>query len=211
MNYSQLYTAITDYIEAGDQSFLDNIPNFVKAAEQKIYHMVQLPALRKNVMGNVTLGTRYLTLPADWLSAYSLAVVDAQGVYTFLMNKDVNYIREAFPDPSEDGLPTHYAIFDEDSLLLAPTPDANYEVELHYFHYPPSIVDAGTSWVGENFDTVLLYGSLVEANMYIKGEADMTTLYKGKFDDAMMELKKLADGRNRRDTYRSGQIRVPVV
>jgi hypothetical protein len=138
-------------------------------------------------------------------------VIDAQGVYTFLMNKDVNYIREAFPDPSEDGLPTHYAIFDEDSLLLAPTPDANYEAELHYFHYPPSIVDAGTSWVGDNFDTALLYGSLVEANMYIKGEVDMTTLYKSKFDDAMAELKKLADGRNRRDAYRSGQIRVPVV
>lgn len=211
MNYAELNQAIQDYIEAGDQSFLDNIPNFVRATEQKIYNMVQLPALRKNVMGSVTAGVKYLTLPTDWLAAYSLAVMDADGVYTFLMNKDVNYIREAFPDPATDGLPTHYAIFDQDTLLLGPTPDADYDVEMHYFYYPPSIVDAGTSWVGDNFDTALLYGSLVEANMYIKGEADMTTLYKSKFDDALAELKKLADGRNRRDAYRSGQIRVPVI
>lgn len=211
MNYAELNQAVQDYIEAGDQSFLDNIPNFVRATEQKIYNMVQLPALRKNVMGSVTAGVKYLTLPTDWLAAYSLAAVDADGVYTFLMNKDVNYIREAFPDPATDGLPTHYAIFDQDTLLLGPTPDADYDVEMHYFYYPPSIVDAGTSWVGDNFDTALLYGALVEANMYIKGEVDTTTLYKSKFDDAMAELKKLADGRNRRDAYRSGQIRVPVI
>jgi hypothetical protein len=212
MNYSQLVTAIEDYIEASDSTFVANIPNFVKATEQKVYNTVQLPALRKNVTGATTSGNKYLGIPSDWLSTFSLAAVDpTTGAYTYLLNKDVNYIREAFPFPATTGAPTHYAVFDNTSFILGPTPDAAYAMELHYFYYPESIVTAGTSWLGNNFDTVLLYGSLVEANMFIKGEADMTATYQKQFDEALAKLKVLADGKDRQDAYRSGQARIQVM
>lgn len=212
MTYSQLYTAIQQYIEAGDTDFLANIPNFVKAVEQKVYNTVQLPALRKNVTGATTSGNKYLGIPSDWLSTFSLAVIDpTTGAYTYLLNKDVNYIREAFPVPATTGAPTHYAVFNNSSFILGPTPNAAYEMELHYFYYPESIVTAGTSWLGNNFDTVLLYGSLVEANMFIKGEADMTATYQKQFDEALAKLKVLADGKDRQDAYRSGQARIQVM
>jgi len=211
MTYIELRQAIIDYIEAGDPSFLDNIPNFVKSVEQKVYNIVQLPALRKNVTGSLSSGNKYLSLPSDWLSTYSLAIVKADGAYEYLLNKDVNFIREAFPYPAVSGTPTHYAIFDDNTLILGPTPNADLTAELHYFYYPQSIVDAGTSWLGDNFDTVLLYGSLVEANMYIKGEADTTALYQKQFDESLGKLKVLGDGKNRQDAYRSGQFRSPVM
>ena len=205
-------TAIQQYIEASDTDFLANIPNFVKAVEQKVYNTVQLPALRKNVTGATTSGNKYLGIPSDWLSTFSLAVIDpTTGAYTYLLNKDVNYIREAFPVPATTGAPTHYAVFDNTSFILGPTPDAAYAMELHYFYYPESIVTAGTSWLGNNFDTVLLYGSLVEANMFIKGEADMTATYQKQFDEALAKLKVLADGKDRQDAYRSGQARIQVM
>lgn len=212
MNYSQLVTAIEDYIEASDSTFVANIPNFVKATEQKVYNTVQLPALRKNVTGATTSGNKYLGIPSDWLATFSLAAVNpATGEYTYLLNKDVNYIRAAFPFPATTGAPTHYAVFDNSSFILGPTPDAAYSVELHYFYYPESIVTAGTSWLGDNFDTVLLYGSLVEANMFVKGEADTTAKYLEQYQDALAKLKVLGDGRDRQDAYRSGQVRIKVM
>jgi hypothetical protein len=212
MNYASLVTAIQQYIEAGDTDFVANIPNFVKSVEQKVYNTVQLPALRKNVTGMVTANNKYLGIPTDWLSTFSLAAVNpTTGAYTYLLNKDVNYIRESFPFPATSGAPTHYAVFDNGSFILGPTPDATYAMELHYFYYPQSIVVAGTSWLGNNFDTVLLYGSLVEANMFTKGEADMTATYQKQFDEALAKLKVLSDGKDRQDAYRSGQARIQVM
>jgi hypothetical protein len=211
LNYAALSQAIQDYVEAGDNTFVANIPNFVKAAEQKAYSVVQLPVARKSVTGAVTAGNKYLTLPSDWLSNYSVAVILPDGSYEYMLDKDVNFIREAFPYPTVTGMPTHYALFDENSLILGPTPDAAYSIELQYASYPRSIVDAGTSWLGDNFDTVLLYGALVEANMFIKGEVDMTTEYQKQFDASLGKLKVLGDGKNRRDAYRSGQVRTPVM
>lgn len=212
MNYTQLSAAIQSYIEASDSTFVANIPNFVKSAEQKIYNTVQLPALRKNVTGTTTSGNKYLASPSDWLSTFSVAVVDnTTGAYSYLLNKDVNYIREAFPYPATTGKPSHYAVFNNTSMILGPTPNAAYTVELHYFYYPESIVTAGTTWLGNNFDTVLLYGSLVEANMFIKGEADTTATYQKQYMEALAMLKLLGDGRDRQDAYRSGQVRIQVV
>lgn len=212
MNYAQLASAIESFIEDGDATFVATIPTFVRAVEQKVYNTVQLPALRKNVTGTTTGGNKYLGIPADWLSTFSLAVVDSTtGAYDYLLNKDVNFIREAYPYPAVSGKPAYYAVFDDTSFILGPTPDAAYTVELHYFGYPASIVDVGTSWLGDNFDTVLLYGALVEANMFIKGEADMAATYQKQFDDAMARLKILGDGKTRQDAYRSGQVRTPVM
>ena len=212
MNYTQLYNSITDYIEAGDTEFTDNIPNFVRSAEQKIYNLVQLPAFRKNVTGSITSGNKYLSVPSDYMAVHSLAVIgnDVNTTYYYLINKDVSFIREAFPYPATSGRPTHYALFNEDAFLLGPTPDATYSTELHYFYYPESIVTASTTWLGDNFSNVLLYGSLVEANMFVKGEADMTALYDKQFNEALDSLKVLGDGKNRQDSYRSGQARIGV-
>lgn len=210
MNYASLVTAIQDFIESDEVSFVDNIPVFVKAVEQRVYNDVQLPTLRKNVTGAVTSGNKYLSVPSDFLSVFSLAIVNTDGSYTFLLNKDANFIRECFPYPAVTGVPSHYGMFDVDSFILGPTPDDSYTAELQYFYYPESIVTAGTSWLGDNYDTVLLYGALVEANMYIKGEQEVTALYQSKFDAALAALKLLGDGKTRQDAYRSGQIRLPV-
>ena len=171
MNYSQLVTAVQDYTE--NQFTTTDINTFIDNAEQRIYNSVQIPAIRKNVTGTTSSGNKYLTLPSDWLSTFSLAVVDSDGNYQYLLNKDVNFIRAAYPAPTDEGLPEYYAVFDQNTFILGPTPDANYVAELHYFYYPPSIVTAGTSWIGDNFDTVLLYGTLLEAYTYMKGEADV--------------------------------------
>jgi len=212
MNYSSLVTAIQQFIEAADTDFVANIPTFVKAVEQKVYNTTQIPALRKNVTGAASLGNKYLGIPTDWLSTFSLAAIDpTTGAYTYLLNKDVNYIREAFPYPATTGAPTHYAVFSDTAYILGPTPNADYSMELHYFYYPESIVTAGTSWLGNNFDTVLLYGSLVEANMFIKGEPDMTATYQKQYDEALAKLKVLVDGKDRQDAYRSGQARLQVM
>lgn len=211
MNYSQLVQLVQDYLESTETSFVDNIPNFVQLAEERIYNSVQIPAIRKNVTGTMTSGNKYLSLPSDWLATFSLAAIDpTTGDYSYLLDKDVNYIREAFPNPSSTGAPTHYAIFDANTLIIGPTPDQSYAAELHYYYYPESIVTAGTTWLSDNFETVLLYGSLREAYMYLKGESDLTAMYEAKYQEGLALLKQLGDGKDRRDAYRSGQVRVPV-
>ena len=211
MNYTQLSTLIQDYCESTEQSFVANIPTFVQLAEERIYNSVQLPAIRKNVTGTMTADFQYFSLPSDWLSTFSLAVLDpVTNEYEYLLNKDVNYIRAAYPFPASKGKPKYYAIWDNDTMILGPTPDVAYTAELHYYYYPTSIVNAQTSWLGDNFETVLLYGSLREAYTYLKGEADMMQYYEQKYQEAVGQLTRLGDGLNRRDAYRSGQARVPV-
>jgi hypothetical protein len=183
----------------------------VEVAEQRIYNTVQLPALRKNVTGSMTIGNQYMTLPSDWLSTFSMAVIDpVTNEYEYLLNKDVNYIRAAYPGPSASGKPKYYSIFDANTMLLGPTPNLAYVSELHYYYYPVSIVTAQTSWLGDNFDSVLLYGSLREAYTYLKGAEDMMNYYEQKYQEALGQLKRLGDGLDRQDAYRSGQVRVPV-
>ena len=210
MNYAQLTSLIQEYCQSTETSFVANIPNFVQYAEERIYNTVQLPALRQNSTASTTLGNQYMALPSDWLATYSLAVADGSGDYQFLLNKDVNFIRQSYPSASSTGLPQYYAIWDDNTMLLGPTPDAAYTLELHYYYYPPSIVDAGTSWVGDNFENVLLYGALREAYTYLKGEADIIAEYDKKYMEGMAQLKRLGDGMERQDAYRSGQVRIPV-
>lgn len=304
MNYIQLYEAIQDYTETTESLFVSTIPRFVQEAEDRIYNSVQIPALRKNVTGSLTSGNQYLSLPNDWLSNYSFAVINTDGSYEYLLNKDVNYIRQAFPKPTSTGTPTHYALFgsqytdiNELSLILGPTPDASYSVELHYFYYPPTIVQGeiattntlvagssylpgtyaevpltggngsgatatvvvgsagtvtsvtiknggqfyavgnvlstantnlgnsgtgfsitvnsvtnanGTSWLGDNFDPVLLYGSLREAMLFQRQEPDMIKNVEDKYNEALQQLKRLGDGLERGDAYRDGQTKLKV-
>jgi hypothetical protein len=222
MNYTQLTAAICDYTQNFDQDFIDNIPVFVKQAEQRIYNTVQFPSLRKNVTGSTSSGNKYLAAPGDFLAVYSLAVIDADGAYEYLLNKDVNFIRQAYPTPTATGTPKYYALFgpttsgstitNELSLILGPTPNAAYSVELHYYYYPESITTAasGETWLGDNFDSVLLYGSLVEAYIFMKGEVDLYTAYENKYKEALALAKRLGDGMERQDAYRSGQFRQTV-
>lgn len=216
MNYAQLTTAIQDYCENTFTS--TQLATFVQNAEQRIYNSVQLPALRKNVTGSTTDGNKYVAAPSDFLSVFSFAVVDGDGNYEYLLNKDVNFIRQAYPNPSDTGLPRYYAIFgpqsndfDELTFILGPTPDDDYVVELHYFYYPQSIVTANTSWLGDNFESALLYGSILEAYTFMKGEPDVMAGYKQRYDEAMFLLKQLGDGKDREDAYRSGQVRLKVM
>ena len=218
MTYDELVTQVNDYIE---NSFpTSNIDTFIKQAEQRIYNTVQLASLRKNVTGTATVGNKYLQCPTDFLSVYSIAVI-SDSEYLYLLNKDVNFIREAYPSTAAAyrGKPKHYAIFgprsdneDELSFILGPTPDLSYEVELHYFYLPESIVDSadGRTWLGDNFDSALLYGTLMEAATYTKAEADMVKLYSERYVQAIALLKNLGDGKQRMDAYRDGQVRVPV-
>ena len=211
MNYSQLSTLIQDYCESTEQSFVANIPTFVQLAEERIYNSVQIPAIRKNVTGTMTINFQYFSLPSDWLSTFSLAVIDpTTGEYEYLLNKDVNFIRASYPPPNSYGKPQYYAIWNNNSMILGPTPNLAYTAELHYYYYPPSIVTSSTSWLGDNFETVLLYGSLREAYTYLKGEADMMQYYDQKYQEAVAQLKRLGDGLDRQDAYRSGQVRVQV-
>lgn len=211
MNYASLVTLVQQYCESTETSFVANIPTFVQLAEERIYNSVQMPAIRRNKTGTLTANNKYLTLPGDWLSTFSLAVIDpATNAQEFLLDKDVNFIRQSYPDPDTTGVPKYYAIFDDNTFILGPTPDAAYEVEMHYYYYPESIVTAGSTWLGDNFETVLLYGTVREAYVYLKGEADMMQYYEQKYQEAMQQLARLGDGLNRRDSYRSGQARVPV-
>lgn len=209
VTYTSLVQLIQNYTENTEPSFVSYIPTFVQLAEQRIYNAVQIPALRKNQLGTATMNVKYLTLPSDWLATFSLSVIDPNtSVQEYLLNKDVEYIREAFPYPGSSGKPTHYAQFDVNSLILGPTPDYSYQVELHYYYYPESIVTAGTSWLGTNFDTVLIYGTLREAYIYMKGDQDLANMYEAKYQEALEMLKVLGEGKDRRDAYRSGQSRV---
>ena len=210
MNYTELKAQIQNFSENYSSEFESTIPTFVEQAEQRIYNTVELPALRKNVTGNVTANNKYLATPSDYLSTFSLAVVDTDGSYQYLLDKDVNFIREAYPIPTATGLPKFYGQFDNNTFIIGPTPNANYGMELHYFYYPESIVTAGTSWLGDNFDSVLLYGALVEAATYMKGETDLINQYTKQYSEAMVLLKQLGDGKLRQDAYRSGQVRDAV-
>jgi hypothetical protein len=196
----------------------EQIATFVQQAEERIYNSVQFPALRKNVTGTLTASNKYLSCPNDFLAVYSIAVIQADGSYEYLLNKDVNFIRQSYPVPTSTGLPKYYALFGpqytlrtELSFILGPTPDANYNVELHYFFYPQSIVTAGTSWVGDNYDPILLYGSLREAYIYMRGEADMIANIEAKYQEAVAQAKRLGDGMERGDAYRDGQFKMKVV
>ena len=302
MNYVQLYQAVQDYAESTEQLFVNNIATFVRQAEERVYNTVQLPSLRKNVTGNLTVNSKYLSCPNDYLSTYSMAVIDGDGAYSYLLNKDVNFIREAYPSPTSTGLPKYYALFgsqysnaNELSFIVGPTPNVGYNVELHYFYYPVSIVqgaiysgsivgginyingvysnvplsggqgagvlanitisgntvtsvaiknqgnfytvgdvltasssyiggsgtgfsytvtsvdnDTGTSWLGDNYDPCLLYGTLREAVIFQKGEQDMVTYYEKQFQDAMSQLNRLGTGLERGDAYRDGQAKIKV-
>ena len=219
MTYTELVAAIEAYTQNYEQDFVANIPVFIRQAEERIYNTVQFPALRRNVTGFTSTNNKYLSCPNDFLAVYSIAVVDNAGAYEYLLNKDVNFIRQAYPTPTAVGFPKYYALFgpsfsnsDELSFILGPTPDNRYTVELHYFFYPESITttDDGRTWLGDNFDPVLLYGSLVEAVTFMKGEADMVALYETKYKEALAMAKRLGDGMERQDAYRSGQYRQAV-
>ena len=231
MNYTQLVASIEAYTEnnfpditlsdASIETTKEQVDRFIQQAEQRIYNNVQFPSLRKNMTGNIQSGNKYLKAPDDYLATYSLAVIDSSGNYEYLLNKDVNFIRQAYPNATTDtGIPRYYALFgpalsgtaitNELTFILGPTPDAAYTAELHFYYYPESIVTAGTTWLGDNFDTVLLYGALVEAYTFMKGENDMISLYNQKYVEALALAKRLGDGMERQDAYRSGQFRQAV-
>jgi hypothetical protein len=233
MNYTQLVASIKSYTEnefpqtVGNVTSTDQINRFIQQAEERIYNSVQFPSLRKNVVGQMTTGNAYLSSPEDFLAVYSIAVIDpGTGAYEYLLNKDVNFIREAFPFPAVAGKPTHYALFgpttvgspvpvltNELSFILGPTPNQQYDVELHYYFYPESITvsSSGRTWLGDNFDTVLLYGALLEAATFMKSDADTFGVYQKRYDEALGLAKRLGDGMERTDAYRTGQVRYPVV
>ena len=213
MNYTQLVAELQSYAE--NQFTTADINTFITQAEERIFNSVQIPDLRRNQIGTTTAANKYLSVPSDWLATYSLAVIDpATNVYTFLINKDVNFIRESFPDTDAAfyGKPEYYAIFDDETFILGPTPDIAYQAELHFFYYPTSITVSATglSWLGDNFSSVLLYGSLLEAATFMMAEEDVMNNYNARYVEALQLIKVLGDGKNRRDAYRSGQERIPV-
>jgi hypothetical protein len=230
VTYTELVARIKAYCEndfpqavgAGGLTSTDQVNTFIRQAEQRIYNSVQFPSIRKNVTGTTTINNKYLSSPSDFLSVYSLAIIDGSGNYEYLLNKDVNFIRAAYPNPTSTGIPQYYALFgptttndvvpvitNELSFILGPTPDAAYSVELHYYYYPESIVTSSTSWLGDNFDSLLLYGSLLEAYTFMKGEPDIIANYEKRYNEAMLLAKRLGDGMERSDAYRSGQFRMP--
>jgi hypothetical protein len=234
MNYAELTAAIKAYCEndfpqavgAGGLTSAQQIARFVQQAEQRIFNSVQFPSIRKNVTGTTTNGNKYLSAPGDFLAVYSMAVIDpVTSEYLYLLNKDVNFIREAYPSPNDQGKPYYYALFgptttnnvppvitNELTFLLGPTPNAAYNVELHYYYYPESITTAssGQTWLGDNFDSVLLYGSMLEAATFMKSDKDVMDNYMARYNEALTLAKRLGDGMERQDAYRSGQVRVPV-
>ena len=224
ITYGTLFTTIQGYVEndfpsgtfasstgSGTSIFTskEQIDTFIEQAEQRIFNSVQFPNFRKNQTGTLSPSNQYLEAPPDFLASYSLAVITNDS-YEYLLNKDVNYIRAAYPNPTVEGIPKYYAQFDDNTFILGPTPDVAYTVEMHYFFYPESIVTAGTTWLGDNFDSALLYGALVEAYTYMKGEADIVAAYNKRYEEAMILAKRLGDGMERRDAYRSGQVRMTV-
>jgi len=237
VTYNELFIQIKNYLQndfpsdtwtniAGSgtttSTGTEQINFFIKQAEERIYNSVQIPALRKNVTGNASISNPYLSCPTDFLSVFSMAVVDGDGNYEYLLNKDVNYIREVYPNPTSQGLPKYYALFgprvslstitDELSFILGPTPDANYVVELHYYYYPESITTAGDgrTWLSDNYSPVLLYGTLVEAYTFLKGETDLIAVYDKQYQGALAQLNRLGTGLERGDAYRDGQAKIKV-
>jgi hypothetical protein len=220
VTYAELLAEIQNYTQNYESQFVATIPTFVEQAEERIYNTVQIPPLRRNVTGVTFSGNKYLSCPSDFLSAFSMAVVDGNGNYEYLLNKDVNFMRAAYPDPDDEGLPKYYALFgptvvgvtvtNELSFILAPTPDDAYTVELHYYYYPQSIVIAGTSWLGDNLYSLLFYGSLLEAASFMKSEPDTVKNYMERYNEAFMMGKQLGEGKDRQDMYRTPQVRYPV-
>jgi hypothetical protein len=237
MDYNTIFETIKGYLENDfpstqysdssgnlvNYTSKEQIDTFIQQAEQRIYNSVQFPSIRKNVTGTTYPSNPYLSSPLDFLAVYSLAVIDGSGNYEYLLNKDVNFLRAAYPNPTVTGIPKYYALFgptttndsppvitNELSFMLAPTPNTAYAVELHYYYYPESIVTAGTTWLGDNFDSALLYGALIEGYTYMKGEADVIAGYNKRYEEAMILAKRLGDGMERRDAYRSGQVRMSV-
>ena len=208
MNYTELTNAIKEYTDNAETTFVNNIPNFVRQTEERIYRSILIPALRKNVTTSLSTSNRFLAKPTDFLAVFSIAVVDGSSNYSFLLPKDVNFIREAYPATGTTGLPVYYSQFDGDNFLLAPTPDSTYTVQLHYYYDPPSIVTSSTSWLGDNAESALLYGSLLEAYSFMKGEPDIVGFCKTRYEEALASLQQLADGRNKRDSYRNGEPRI---
>ena len=213
MTYAELVAQIESYTENSYATV--DVNTFITQAENRIFNSVNLPDLRKNDTGTISLGNKYLNVPDDWLATYSLAVIDnTTNEYTYLLNKDVNFIRQSFPDTdvAHYGKPQYYAVFDDTTFILGPTPDAGYSAELHYFYYPTSITTAvsGQSWLGDNYPTALLYGSLLEANVYLMADAEKVGIVDKRYQEAMTELLGLGEGKNTRDAYRSGQSRIPV-
>jgi hypothetical protein len=238
MTYNELFIAVKNYLQndfpnntwtdvAGTgvttSDGTEQINLFITQAEERIYNTVQIPPLRKNVTGVTSANNKYLSCPDDFLSVFSMAVIDGTGAYEYLLNKDVNFIRAAYPVPTDTGIPRYYALFgptvisnivtDELSFILGPTPDASYDIELHYYYYPESITVAadGRTWLGDNYSPVLLYGAMLEAYIFLKGEVDMMATYKGKYDEAMAQLNRLGSGLERGDAYRDGQYRIAKV
>ena len=210
MTYAELVAAIKSYTENEETDFVAEIPNFVRQAEDRIQHMVQLPMFRKAQQGVLTASNRYLATPDDFISSFSIAVVNSDGEYSYLLNKDVNFIREAFSKVSTEGQPRFYALWDEDHFILGPTPNTTLQVDLHYYYKPASIVTEGSTWLGDEAESALLYACLLEAYTYMKGEPDLMTLYDTRYKEALIKLKELGDGKNRQDAYRSGQVRMAV-
>jgi len=202
MNYTTLVTLLQDYTQNSSSEFIAAIPEIVKLAEDRIYQSVQIPALKRNATSNFVSGNKYLAAPTDFLAAYSMAVKSDTGVYSYLLEKEVGYINEAFPNPNVAGVPRYYALFDNATFVVSPTPSDFFDVDLHYFYEPESIVTAGTSWLGDNVESVLFYGCLVEAYTYMKGDADLATLYRARYDEALNRLKVLGEGMDKRDNFR---------
>ena len=210
MNYTELIASVQTYTQNSEATFVAELPTFVKQMEDRVYHMIQFPVLRKSQEGTLTASNRFLTMPTDFISVDSLAVIDGSSDYHYLLDKDVNFLREAFPATGTDDLPRFYGLWDQASVIVAPTPDAGYSVILYYFYKPESLVTAGTTWLADENEAVVLYGTLVEAYTWMKGEPDLLQLYDTKFKEALVKAKELGDGKLRRDSYRSGQVRVPV-
>jgi len=210
MNYTSLLSSVQTYTQNSESTFVAEIPNMVKQVEDRIQHIVQLPVFRKTSSGTVTASNRFLATPSDFVAAYSLAVLNGSSEYSFLLNKDVDFIRESFDKTTDTGLPRFYAVWDHDTFLLAPTPDSGYTTQLNYFYKPESIVTAENTWLGDEAEAAMLYGTLVEAYTFMKGEPDLMQLYEQRYKEALVKLKELGDGKLRQDMYRSGQVRVPV-
>jgi hypothetical protein len=216
MTYTELVAAIKGYCEndfpdtAGNFTSTDQINTFIQQCEERVYNAVQIPAIRRNQIGNFSAGDKYLTLPTDYLASFSMAVILPDGTQEFLIDKDVNFIRQSYPSPDDVGVPRYYGQFLPYTYIIGPTPDQSYNVELHYYYYPESIVDAGSSWLGYNFESVLLYGSLLEAAAFMKSDTDVVTNYQNRYNEALALLRDLGDGKDRRSAYRDGQLRLPI-
>jgi len=202
MNYTTLVALLQDYTQNSSTEFVAAIPQIVRLAEDRIYQSVQIPALKRNATSSFLSSNKYLATPEDFLAAYSMAVKSASGVYSYMLEKEVGYINEAFPNPAVTGVPRYYALFNDSTFVVAPTPNAFLEVELHYFYEPPSIVETGTSWLGDNTESVLFYGALSEAYVYMKGDADLQTLYRQRYEEVLGRLKVLGEGMDKRDNFR---------